>query len=1578
MDMQTNPPIESFKSMMFKKNKINLPPTGLSTPGIPNAANTKPPQPYKIPGYYSDGTHFADIKFGDLFSDFKTLAEARAREEAGEQRDSRPTLYEQQLFDRFTSKPGHDPDPRVAEARRIQSGWKQRNAALGDAKAEAKRAARFGPTPYHLSDLRGVNGEIIPDDDPVMRGITDVMGYALAREFARTGKASPLQDAENFIYSIIKDPGHNDDIKIGDTNLGLYLHRQLVYARQRAEKADQKAKEKAEEKGEEWDPAKSRVNALPYQPDMTLRSFIQANLPQIYNLALNKGAYYLRNMRYAGGGQNANFSEADIDRFYQESKDATSAQVAEDQRKGLFDYSNPSLHPSSASVLDVGGNLRSSHPTVYNMNHIYPPTKPHSRKAPSSDETIRALGRAAADVAINTDGDFDLSAMISEELPYIDNAVVGDGLEDDVISEMIYGENGLIRRGWSDKDIMRVIGNLDNYTKRQPYRNMGDQRAYEREIADPNRALQDQYSMPGKKPYDPTVRDEGLKDAEKWKKIAERRIKDLRQDIKTVMEEPQSKDRQKRLAILQKQLNELTDKRDTVDEYLGGMEPSKRDANPAAKDFGAYGRPETGSIHILDVGTQPPQGGQGRDPDTVEWYLKGLRKLFLMDDYSNKYKEFEDNIIKKLSRMDDPRGQEFVEAIKTRGQDGVIDVMRELLLSPQKYTFTGDKYARDKQGNLVLRQANVQSPDILYSIATDVNRLENQMHSAVDPYIKGEKFKGYRALDPERYDGVEGMTDTSPTKDGYQSSMSQGPDFEPGLMGTRVTTGDPLKLDPRDASLRGNDAYNLGEARRDTVQVKGPSVPATYSENDAKIVDGQVTTPEAERYMRQWKERAEQLQTQRVQNANETMANDWFEQYGKLSPVAQRRALIRWNRENPDAFYLLQEKLSQRGAAEPPEASDNVVPAPESAPVSEPESASGGGYVTYAPPTDPGEFVPRKFVGTVHDKLEDVLSPEDRKIYDENKEKSRILRDFRMVLDGKQNEWISKRAQALMDERIKKLDIKRKLSDAEEKEMKEEALKKATEEMEKISAVVKGTMDVHYGGDPEKLRRRMDELEVDNKQKMAELETHMRDRAHSFTMRERKAFDEEEERRKKEHEAKRKQYEIDLENYKKEQAEREANGLVPKGDPSLPVISPEEKEEKDARAHERAVMYMGGSLTPRERSDQAARKEHYVREQEKKKVTGKNTENDDEKGPKKDEPKEKGPEKGPKDDDGGRLNADEVRNPQELDQIVRDHNQAQNNNNPKGGKKNMTKSSQTPSAKKSALDIPFSAMLKSANEKAGQEKGLPSGATMKETLPAYYRTVKMVGDHPDAIGFSVYEHKKMNAEDGEEHKTDLPKPIKKGSLEYVEKSSIRDLIEGEHIAKGSFAKAPTVLTGDAEESAMLQDDSGEGRHKRHDKYVKLKDEIDSKPDIKPGDKMQGGKYTYASDYPPESLVVYGKEDPSKPARIHRDGSSENAYGKQVDYDQIEGIRQRHAAKRQAADMLYGDKGFFGTMIDAAINPRDGSSTQERVSNALQERQRKIEDAKQMLVEAGYSPDMVEQMFGKSDSVAKQEDRKSVV
>lgn len=66
----------------------------------------------------------------------------------------------------------------------------------------------------------------------------------------------------------------------------------------------------------------------------------------------------------------------------------------------------------------------------------------------------------------------------------------------------------------------------------------------------------------------------------------------------------------------------------------------------------------------------------------------------------------------------------------------------------------------------------------------------------------------------------------------------------------------------------------------------------------------------------------------------------------------------------------------------------------------------------------------------------------------------------------------------------------------------------------------------------------------------------------------------------------------------------------------------------------------------------------------------------------------------------------------------------------------MKNEKQTKSFKESAS---FEEMLKSANARQWEEKGLPSGS-MEATLPAYYRTVT-IGSDRDAV--NVYEHKKM-------------------------------------------------------------------------------------------------------------------------------------------------------------------------------------------------------------------------------------------
>ena len=198
------------------------------------------------------------------------------------------------------------------------------------------------------------------------------------------------------------------------------------------------------------------------------------------------------------------------------------------------------------------------------------------------------------------------------------------------------------------------------------------------------------------------------------------------------------------------------------------------------------------------------------------------------------------------------------------------------------------------------------------------------------------------------------------------------------------------------------------------------------------------------------------------------------------------------------------------------------------------------------------------------------------------------------------------------------------------------------------------------------------------------------------------------------------------------------------------------------------------------------------------------------------------------------------------------------------------------SVRKTALDTPFSQMLKASNDKVGQEKGLPSGATMRETLPAYYRTVKMVGDHPDAIGFSVYEHKKMNAEDGEEHKTDLPKPIKKGTVEYVEKSSIRDLIQGEHIAKRWQDEPQGAAPGDELEdeiqNGVFANEVAEGLRERMDD-VDVEELIDEVKDgMTPKDKRvayaRGGSIKYPVGHFGETNALGSYDEPTLDEEIN--------------------------------------------------------------------------------------------------------------
>lgn len=82
--------------------------------------------------------------------------------------------------------------------------------------------------------------------------------------------------------------------------------------------------------------------------------------------------------------------------------------------------------------------------------------------------------------------------------------------------------------------------------------------------------------------------------------------------------------------------------------------------------------------------------------------------------------------------------------------------------------------------------------------------------------------------------------------------------------------------------------------------------------------------------------------------------------------------------------------------------------------------------------------------------------------------------------------------------------------------------------------------------------------------------------------------------------------------------------------------------------------------------------------------------------------------------------------------------------NPNRAKKQLKELTKKTSEEKeptttTAKSASFEEMLKSANARQWEEKGLPSGS-MEATLPAYYRTVT-IGSDRDAV--NVYEHKKM-------------------------------------------------------------------------------------------------------------------------------------------------------------------------------------------------------------------------------------------
>ncbi len=746
--MQTDVPIESFKSMMFKKAE------GISD----------------LPYFFqdNDNTHFADVKFGDLQNWFHNIAQAREAEAKGKARDSKPTLYEQMLFRDFTSSPRSDVSARVGEAHRT-GDWRDRKVNVKAAGKENRRENRYGRTPYHETDIRGRNGEIISDENFVIRAIADEMGRRLAREFVRTGgKAAPIQAAEKVVYDMIKDSKfrHNGIGKY-DTNLGLKIAEEIAHSYERAVRADRKAQIKAAEQGKRWDPKTSKVAALPYKSDMSLRDYITQNAPQIYNLALNKGAHYLRNMTYQGAGKNANVSNEFIQKFVNDTKAATEA------NGGVFDYSNPDIDPN-AEVF-VGGKPNKKNVTVANTMEMYPPSHMARRRNPSDSEVVKKIGEVAANTAIDTQGNFDLGVLINDQLQNYPGAILNKGLEDDIITEMIYGQRGLLNRGYSDKAVASVMNAIDNYADNQKFRTAGGAQAYADSISDLDNLPKDRaYSQPGPKPYDNTVRDEtlrGMADADT----------DLRKQIEVIDKELEEaatfgdpEERQRTISELSAKRQELLDRHRKINEHLDETGVPKADKMNINLDDAAYHRAETGSIHSFDS-LGGVRGGQTYNGDETGYYLNGLDKLYMRDDKLHEgvdggsplQAKFLEDFKARLAQMDDKDASaRFIQEVETNGREGVKNVMKELMASPA-YSFTGTRYVkkkdennhlvRDENGNIVrVKEEGVQRPDILQSLGQLVNTYEGGTNKIVEERVKaGTDYEG-RAFDPAKYDGVEG------------------------------------------------------------------------------------------------------------------------------------------------------------------------------------------------------------------------------------------------------------------------------------------------------------------------------------------------------------------------------------------------------------------------------------------------------------------------------------------------------------------------------------------------------------------------------------------------------------------------------------------------------------------------------------------------------------------------------------------------------------------------------------------------------------------------------------------------------
>ena len=898
--MQSSPSIESFRSMMFKKA------------GKP---------------------HLADIPISDLYYKYKQKLEDQMELNQKVKDDLRLEQYMGANYKRQTSPEARSlssyPSDAFAGLHRMDDVNAQRSARAALVDERKRRKNHRMPATTTASNIMGGAGELPEEEnDPIILAMADMVGERLAEGYARTAKAGnpqgvPAQEAMDYVYEIIQDPDfvHNP-ISQRDQNLGLWLHNEIIKKLVKLDLADDRAWESASKRGEVWNSDKSQLLQHNYMKDgVTIRKYVQANMDEIFNLALVAGQHYLKQMQNGRGRKgNINLSNEQIAGFADATEKASQEyNIANPQNpyaKVRFSrdaYINPSVTEGKA-LYDIGGNYNRDNATFYNLNRQYPMID--AGVLTVADQTALYNVSEYVKKALLDGRGNDIRQLISEGIKELQAS--NPGLFNDsamrnlikrgtlsvrnVLSRVIYGsernrKEGLLGQGMSYDDIVKLIGDTEGSRP-----NPGSYGTEERDAT--------------------TVRQMGMVKPLKGK-LAEKE-----NEILTVQAQPNTKGKQAKLEQLFAERDRLKGDIARLEQNLGETKipakPSIEERSPFRQDFDAYSRKETGHINWIPtpMGGQGYGGGEGPGPqhkyreleDEVDYYIKGLDKIFRMDEAyaGNQYESLLRNVRRTISEMDDKEtSARLLKEIDTNGKEGVKNVITELLRSP-KYTATLSR----KDGS------TFASPDVMYQIGQQVKAYANKVNPILEK-LNSENFAGgqSRVLS-------EGLsTEVAPRDHGkpgeWQSETGSGPTieevdyanrFSDAMTNARVG-GNPAEADRDQQQIRAQRIVNPNEYRRASqarAEMGRQSTTEDYGKGQTPIDAFNQGIEEQKKIQENTKDTrtaAEEGAVSRAiaNEANVRTANEMYEQLGKVTGSKRTQLINRFNKQNPEAFRILKE-----------------------------------------------------------------------------------------------------------------------------------------------------------------------------------------------------------------------------------------------------------------------------------------------------------------------------------------------------------------------------------------------------------------------------------------------------------------------------------------------------------------------------------------------------------------------------------------------------------------------------------------------------------------------------------------------